>query len=84
MRAKAPLYPRPALVTGIALGCGAFFCAAGFVAACGSTTVAQCRLEAAAALPVEAIEDPDLLTFGDVHALAQRLHRCNAQDAGAR
>lgn len=86
MRARAPLSPLgwlPRLTSGLLLGSGAFFLAAGLAAACVVPTVANCRIEAVAALPDRVLLDPDSVNLGDVRELATRLRACNAQDAGS-
>lgn len=40
---------------------------------CGSSAVAQCRLDAVSRLP---LEDPDALSVGDVRQLATALKAC--------
>lgn len=47
---------------------------------CGSSALLQCRVDAAAALPLE----PEQITIGDVRALVARVKACQAGDAGVR
>lgn len=86
MRARARLSPTswlpPGLGTGLLLGSGAFFFAAGIVAACGAPTLASCRVEAVAALPDHVLIEPESLSVSDVRELAERLRACNAQQDG--
>lgn len=50
------------------------FTATGMLAACGAPTLAQCRLEAVSALP---LDDPDSLDVRSVRQLATALKACS-------
>lgn len=48
------------------------------MAACGGPTLLQCRIDAAAGLPLE----PDQVSLGDVKEVVRKLKACQAGDAG--